>query len=257
MKQFRALVKEFYKNGATLIEPHFFKMQHFPADVKEEDLAGIADALVNGINRCEPFVFETGENTMLPDARPIDAPFPVFSMEFSTGFSSLAAADNSEIMVTIRCMMIIADYLDPGVHLAMALIQKDAYSDHAVYFAFEELSHVTFMLNKLNRGHLGVVERDTRISWKKPGNPKKKQGITKQRVFIVADQKKSEVGGHRDIQWSHRWNVRGHWRRVNGIGKNRLGEYCEQGRTWVTHSTKGPAGFPLINKKQHIVKENK
>jgi hypothetical protein len=42
--------------------------------------------------------------------------------------------------------------------------------------------------------------------------------------------------------------VRGHWRKVNGIGKDRSGEYCVKEFTWVTEHDKGPDGKPLIRK---------
>jgi hypothetical protein len=50
------------------------------------------------------------------------------------------------------------------------------------------------------------------------------------------------------IDWTHRWQVRGHWRRVTGIGKNRAGEYVVSGYTYVSEYEKGPEDAPLIKK---------
>lgn len=50
------------------------------------------------------------------------------------------------------------------------------------------------------------------------------------------------------IDWSHRWEVRGHWRKVHGIGKNRAGEYIVIGSTWVREAIKGPEHLPLVQK---------
>lgn len=48
------------------------------------------------------------------------------------------------------------------------------------------------------------------------------------------------------IDWSHRWEVRGHWRRIDGLGKNRDGEYLIQNFTWVKSHIKGPEDAVLI-----------
>jgi hypothetical protein len=50
------------------------------------------------------------------------------------------------------------------------------------------------------------------------------------------------------IEWSHRWEQRGHWRRVEGIGKDRAGVYNTKGFTWVVPCVKGPEELPLIKK---------
>jgi hypothetical protein len=50
------------------------------------------------------------------------------------------------------------------------------------------------------------------------------------------------------IDWKHQWRVRGHWRKISDrmIGKDREGEYCIVGRTWVKDFVKGDG--PLIEK---------
>lgn len=52
----------------------------------------------------------------------------------------------------------------------------------------------------------------------------------------------------KSIDWSHRWEVRGHWRRIEGIGKNRVGDYSVMGFTWVKDHAKGPEDKILIKK---------
>lgn len=49
------------------------------------------------------------------------------------------------------------------------------------------------------------------------------------------------------LEWSHRWEVRGHWRNCRGVGKDRHGEYNVYGRTWVIPHEKG-AIAPLVKK---------
>jgi hypothetical protein len=50
------------------------------------------------------------------------------------------------------------------------------------------------------------------------------------------------------INWSHSWWVRGHWRKIEGVGKNRQNEYNINGFTWVTEHFKGPEDKEIINK---------
>jgi hypothetical protein len=57
---------------------------------------------------------------------------------------------------------------------------------------------------------------------------------------------KSAQGG--EIDWSHRWEVMGHWRRVPGIGKSPSGEYGIKGFTWVNPHERGPENKPVIKK---------
>jgi len=55
-----------------------------------------------------------------------------------------------------------------------------------------------------------------------------------------------------EIDWSHRWEVRGHWRKCDGIGKDREGKRCVNNFTWVKEHEKGPEDLPLIKKTRII-----
>ena len=59
-----------------------------------------------------------------------------------------------------------------------------------------------------------------------------------------------------DINWSHRWEVMGHWRKVSGLGKDERGIYGLRGLTWVKPHTKGPDEKELV-KKIRLVGESK
>jgi len=51
------------------------------------------------------------------------------------------------------------------------------------------------------------------------------------------------------IDWSHRWEVRGHWRKFEGMGKDRLGHSrTVNGFTWVIPHVKGPEDKILVPK---------
>lgn len=67
-------------------------------------------------------------------------------------------------------------------------------------------------------------------------------------IHIQPKKQKAARGLGREIDWSHRWEVRGHWRKIAGLGKNRLGEYCVKGMTWVKAHTKGPEDKDVVPK---------
>lgn len=52
----------------------------------------------------------------------------------------------------------------------------------------------------------------------------------------------------KEIDWSHQWWVRGHWRKFDGIGKDRNGDYNTKGFTWVIPHLKGPETLPVVKK---------
>lgn len=56
------------------------------------------------------------------------------------------------------------------------------------------------------------------------------------------------TSGTSNIEWSHRWEVRGHWRKTQGVGKDREGAYNTQGFTWVIPHEKGPEEKDLVKK---------
>lgn len=55
----------------------------------------------------------------------------------------------------------------------------------------------------------------------------------------------------KQIDWQHRWEVAGHWRRVRGEGHAPDGSLLA-GRTWVRSHTKGPEDKPLVVKERRV-----
>jgi hypothetical protein len=70
-------------------------------------------------------------------------------------------------------------------------------------------------------------------------------------IRVVLDRERKQypkaLETHR-VDWSHRWEVRGHWRKVDGIGKDSSGEYCVKGFTWVKDQERGKKGVPVTKK---------
>lgn len=63
-------------------------------------------------------------------------------------------------------------------------------------------------------------------------------------VRLRRPQSASEVSEHRDVEWSHRWIVDGHWRNQYHPSTN------EHVPTWIAPHVKGPADKPLAIKER-------
>jgi len=76
--------------------------------------------------------------------------------------------------------------------------------------------------------------------------------IIKRTVFISNKKyiPETELRSNSTINWSHQWEVMGHWRRVKRLGKDRAGDYCVNGFTWVDNFIKGEGN---LIKKPRIV----
>lgn len=76
------------------------------------------------------------------------------------------------------------------------------------------------------------------------------------RVIVISNRKNPSIRTVDSVavNWKHCWEVMGHWRRHDGVGKNRQGDYVIPGRTWVNPHVRGDLDMPLI-KKTRIFKD--
>lgn len=72
------------------------------------------------------------------------------------------------------------------------------------------------------------------------------------RVMLKTERKEYERVVGRVVDWTHKWEVMGHWRKVDGVGKDRDGNYTMRGVTWVAPHVKGKGD---LVKKQRVVVE--
>jgi len=80
----------------------------------------------------------------------------------------------------------------------------------------------------------------------------KKQKFVKKITHVKLDryeQKQSPLTG-RFLEFTHSFSVMGHWRKARGYGKDRKGNYCIPGYTWVSEHIRGDG---LFIKKQRMV----
>jgi hypothetical protein len=107
-------------------------------------------------------------------------------------------------------------------------------------------------LERLNREKIGVEKQE---GVRHLGEGKNKKFYKLRPITHVSPKttyvKSRSVTG-KEIDWSHRWEVRGHWRTVKGVGKDREGNYIVKGFTWISNFVKGPETAPLI-KKTYVV----
>lgn len=98
--------------------------------------------------------------------------------------------------------------------------------------------YLSEMLNKINSGsyslgHVGF----SKLKNKTTGHKTEVNKI----IYVVPKKEKQNYRGpnNQKIDWSHKWEVRGHWRKTTTIGKDREGNYVINGFTWVKQHEKG------------------
>jgi hypothetical protein len=95
------------------------------------------------------------------------------------------------------------------------------------------------------------------VRLRNPDNSKKDRFYPIRRIIRILPRKLrnsaiAPVSQGGTVDWSHRWEVRGHWRKVSTIGKDRKGDYCVAGFTWVNPFVKGPEEGELVRKTRLI-----
>lgn len=110
------------------------------------------------------------------------------------------------------------------------------------------LGVVQSLLNRFERSSFGTSKSLGKIKVKtKEG----KQFIKPHKFIYVAPKSKRDSfvqNNTANIDWSYRWEVRGHWRYIpDRIGKNREGNPIQH-YTWIASYVKGPEDKPLIEK---------
>lgn len=116
---------------------------------------------------------------------------------------------------------------------------------------------IKFFLERMAESKIGTEKTKERVRIGK-GKERRIHKIREIiRVISKTNVKKSVPLYSKTIDWSHRWEVRGHWRETAGVGKNRYGEYCVKGFTWVNPFLKGPDDKAFIAKKRIFIGEEK
>lgn len=223
--------------------------------------------VLDAIESCTPFVFsELPEDhgfEKLPDVETfgtveyeLDAPFKVFSIECLEPEQPVVyaeALDHEDKPVKVKIWCILVREISPKEYLYLTLMSGYG-NELQVSASNNEGPIVAKYLNLLARHRTGV--ESVRVSMK-IGQGKNKRHYRLRRVIHVCPKSQIEkrYTGTKSVDWSHRFEVRGHWRKLDGgLGKDREGNYCVSGFTWVTHHIRGPEHLPLVKKVRVIDK---
>lgn len=225
------------------------------------------------LSQVQPFVFSPGEpfdrtnsarmaeasyKDGYDDFTGFDAPFPVFSVENldDTPLDFFIMKDG----LRRETVAIIVVELLPKQYGYYALCRDPAHPkrEYKVFKSNTEGETVQAMLERLNKEKMGI---ESVRQYVKLGTGKKKLTHRIRRIIHVTPKEyiSEYPGGHREVNWTHRFLVRGHWSTFwkdkllrivdhSRIGKDRAGNYCVTGYTWVTEFEKGPKELPLITK---------
>jgi len=182
----------------------------------------------------------------------LDLPFPVCIFEAAddkTALFDFPEPDNVFIHSLMTVEVTPGNYKFYGFghrHSNNEMFIEDLSND-SNNAGFKLTAHLLRVLNESQRQLVEKIKIRARMGKGKDRKPFKINQI----VRVYPKGKKREkvkplFGGK--IDYSHRWESRGHWREVMGIGKNRAGQYVISGATWVIPSIKGPKGKPLVKK---------
>lgn len=178
----------------------------------------------------------------------VSLPFSAVSIELSDGLE-LEGFGGAKLVTT--CMLAVE--VKPMVYTVFCLTENPVVrGDKSIHrFNIEEGDACVFNYysSLINESESGTEVVNTKV---KIGNGSKKtKHYIRKVVHITKDRKTyTNSGSTRDIDWTHRFEVRGHWRKIERIGKDREGNYTVSGYTWVKDFVKGSIKLPLIRKQR-------
>lgn len=184
-------------------------------------------------------------------------PFPAISFEVS-GRAFLGAADAEALsLVTIYreeavgeisvCHWALTGKNHPGNQL-----QKDVF---ACLHGPAEVTDYSFLNAIIAQMRTAEVGRQKSSYRHRIGSGSERRLIKIPHVTYVRGRsaEQERVFPQRDINWTHRWEVMGHWRKVSGTGKDREGNYTVSGMTWVNNHIRGPDELELVRKTRKVI----
>lgn len=249
MIQFKKMLETFTRKGILGTWRDTGESYHLgPNELKYLQFLG-------GLDHVQHFVFTPKEQPEGPKepgeceaVEELDLPFKAISIEV-LGAPITSPRITDELKITTHSLYVIER--KPKDYLIFIHITADNGADEVVLVKDDDHHFkvvVQSYLDRLAKEKEGVQTVREKL---KVGSGHAKRFHTIRRLIYVTPKKQTEsltrsVG--KPIDWSQRWMVRGHWRKVPTIGKDREGQYCVEGFTWVTEFTKGPEHLPLIPK---------
>lgn len=233
------------KNMQEMVEEAHVCVVHDHAFV-EEDLHRIKEIRKSNVDVIEDLSFKVC--SFEGDARPL-----------------AVVKDNDSGMIDFLCCVVVRELRPREYEMISYQVRVDPKGPIGSFYyacpsdgeAYRDLLSIVIALTeKITVGEMGFEKTKDRIKLCN-GVIKKIKHI----VHIIPKRIKSDFSKtHPSIDWSHQWEVRGHWRVIEylnketgevnfeRVGKDRYGEYNVEGYTWVASHVKGPDHLPLVKK---------
>lgn len=229
------------------------------------------EAVCDAAKEAQVFIFPPNfkklqlEEREVIENRAIDLPFKTCFIEWSNN-GSMSYTDEKGTKVSISGILI--HELSPRNHFFAAHLWLPNTPPPVVnYILYVDSTHAGIgpycwykaicngFLNYLNNSQTvtGKAKIKERIKIKNPLT-KSKEII---KIYPIYIRPRNEVENDssplaHSIEWSCRFKVRGHWRKVRGVGRDRDGEYCVEGATWIVDYTKGKETLPLVERARFV-----
>lgn len=179
----------------------------------------------------------------------LSIPFDCCSFESSKDGRPISMGEDS----TVFCVVLSEEFIDLQTVMILTIDsfgeRKVTYSDNPEHFEiWKSVLFDTFI--KINSNL--VVNKKTSpkkdlrpINKRKMGQSKNKKNKPRNYLKITGfkynEDDAVKINNKRE-DFSHCFEVRGHWRSIKGVGLNRLGVRCVNGATWVRPHKKGDDG---------------
>lgn len=193
----------------------------------------------------------------------LDLPFKTCSFE-NTEHDLLTfsmATKSSDKELGIDCLCFVVQEVWPGEYVFFSLCSYERnnerlfsviYSDKRcrLYYILKRKTQQLIGDIQSHKNSIGIQKISERIKIRINGEKVIKK--IKEVVICCENKRKDKYEKENSIEvnWSHRWEVRGHWRRIKGLGKNREGRYEVNNMTWVNPCVKGPESKNIVKKKR-------
>jgi hypothetical protein len=208
------------------------------------------------------------QNQYIDVYMPISLPFKSVWVEWLRG--ELTITDDSGREVFVEGCLAISDNLK--IHTVVILRGHNTFTGSDDFFIFtntmsadqqgrqdESIDPATtasrllrILLAHINKSHHGEVQVNQKF--KTRSNGKNTRHEIKKIIYCSESKTKTEPLFNREVDWSHRWLVRGHWRKCSTIGKDQFGNYGINAFTWVKPHEKGPEHLQPVFDKTRVFK---
>ena len=199
-----------------------------------------------------------GEITNGELVREVSPPFPTCWIQLPEGKTMLVRDQNKKER---KIHGVFLNEIEPYYYVfALVVDDPDQVFEHRLQSGYihtkkqEHTEHyvwdvISSFLQPFAQAHsIGTVKTNERIKFRHEGKKILHKIKTVVHIFPKSVKAREEAEKLYRIEWSHRFAVRGHWRSISGIGKDRAGAYCMKGFTWVVDHVKGPEDKPFIDK---------